>query len=109
MSALENETTGDPSTFEHFGQTWKIPTRKNLSHIKYLRDQMQTGYGTIDLLIAEAFLSPAVSPANQQDPDQFAALMEIDPDESELDEFTTALSKAMGLGSSGNSKPSSAS
>lgn len=99
MSALENELTSDTTTFEHFGREWTVPTKRHLSHIKKMRDEMQSGIGTIDLMIAETFLSP----------DDFDALLEIDPDEKGLDEFTDHISKALGLKSSGNSTPSSAS
>lgn len=99
MSALENETRYETTTFEHFDRTWTVPTRKHLSHIVKMRDEIKAGVGDYDLLIAETFLSA----------DEFAALLEIDPDDRQLDEFTTALSKAMGVGNSGNSSPSSAS
>ena len=99
MSALENEVTADTTTFEAFGREWTVPTKRHLSHIKKMRDAMTAGYGTMDLLIAETFLSPA----------EFDALLDIDPDEDQLDEFTTQISECLGLGSSGNSSPSSAS
>ena len=98
-SALENETTSDTTTFEHFGREWTVPTRKHLSHIKKMRDEMRSGYGTVDLLIAETFLSD----------EQFADLLDIDPTEADLDAFTAKISAALGLGSSGNSRPSSSS
>lgn len=99
MSALENETLHESTTFEAFGREWTVPTRRHLSHIKKMRDEMRGGVGTVDLMIAETFLSPA----------DFDALLEIDPTEDELDAFTTEISKALGVGDSGNSKPSSAS
>lgn len=99
MSALENETTADTTTFEAFGREWTVPTKRHLSHIKAMRDAMRVGYGGIDLMIAETFLSG----------DDFDALLDIDPDEDALDEFTTKISECLGLKSSGNSSPSSAS
>ncbi len=93
MSALENEVTADTTTFEFFDREWTVPTKRHLSHIKKMRDEMKSGVGTIDLLIAETFLSP----------EQFDALLEIDPDEDALDEFTTKISEGLGLGDSGNS------
>lgn len=92
MSALETETTSDTVTFDHFGRTWTLPTKRHLSHIKRMRDEVRTGYGSIDLLIAETFLSA----------EQFDALLEIDPDEDELDKFTDLIADALGLKNSGN-------
>jgi len=46
-----------------------------------------------DAAIVETFLSG----------EQIAALAEIDPDDQELDGFTSAITKAMGYGESGNS------
>ena len=96
-SPLENETTGDTTTFEHFGRTWTVPTKRHLSHLRQMRDEMRRGPGSVDLMIAEVMLSP----------EQFLDLLDIDPDEDQLDEFTTRISEAMGL--SGNSSPSSTS
>lgn len=107
--SLETETLQDHATFEHFGKEWKVPTKKHLSHIRFMRESARIGFGGMDLMIAEAFLSPAISKQNQQKPNQFAALLDIDPDEVELDRFTEKLSKALGIGGSGNSAPSSAS
>lgn len=99
MSALENETLHETTTFDHFGRSWTVPTRRHLSHIKRMRDELKAGVGSVDLLLAETFLSDA----------EFDALLEIDPDEVELDKFTDHIAKALGLGGSGNSSPSSAS
>lgn len=93
MSALENETAGDTTTFEYFDREWTVPTKRHLSHIKQMTDGMRAGYGTIDLLIAEVFLSE----------DDFAALMTINPDEAQLADFTTQIADRLGLKSSGNS------
>ena len=99
MSALENETKHETTTFEFFDREWTIPTKRHLSHIKKMSDEVRQGYMSADLMIAETFLSA----------DQFAALLEVDPDEAQLDEFTQRISDVMGLGNSGNSSPSSAS
>lgn len=99
MSALENETLHETTTFEHFGRSWTVPTRRHLSHIKRMRDELKSGVGSVDLMLAETFLSA----------DEFNALLEIDPDEVQLDEFTDQIAKALGTGGSGNSSPSSAS
>ena len=98
-SPLKNEATGDTTTFDFFGRSWTVPTKRHLSHIVKMRDDMRSGVGGVDLMIAETFLSP----------DDFAALLDIDPDEDELDAFTMCISEAMGLGNSGNSSPSSTS
>ncbi len=99
MSALETETLKDTTTFEHFGRTWTVPVKRHLSHLKRMRDEMKSGVGSMDLMLAEVFLSPA----------DFDALMEIDPDEDALDGFTDEIAKALGLGGSGNASPSSTS
>lgn len=99
MSALENEVTADTTTFEFFEREWTVPTKRHLSHIRKMRDAMRIGYGGVDLMIAETFLSPA----------DFDALLDIDPDEDALGEFTTKIAEGLGLKSSGNSSPSSAS
>ena len=99
MSALENETKHESASFEFFDREWTVPTKRHLSHIVKMRDELKSGVGSVDLLIAETFLSA----------DQFATLLEVDPDEAQLDEFTQRISDVMGLGNSGNSSPSSAS
>ena len=93
MSALENETLSETTTFEHFGREWSVPTKRHLSHLRKMRDAMNSGYGTVDLMIAETFLSD----------EDFGALCDIDPDEAQLDEFTQKISDSLGLGDSGNS------
>lgn len=94
MSALENETLHETTTFEHFGRSWTIPVKRHLSHVVRMRDEMRAGVGTMDLLIAETFL-PA---------EEFRALVEdIDPDDEAFDAFTTHIAEVMGLGNSGNS------
>lgn len=109
-SPLETETTGNgTTTFDHFGQSWTVPTQRHAAHKHFMEKRMRSGIGDLDLMIAEAFLSPAVSKHNIQDRDQFATFLEIDPDDDATDKFTDAIAKALGLGNSGNSSPSSAS
>lgn len=104
MSHLENEVTSDFATFEHFDREWSVPNKRHLSHLRWMKAEMAGGVGTIDLMVAEAFLSPAVSGRNQQDPDQFDALVSLDPDEGDLRDFCGKLSQALGTGeTSGNS------
>ena len=99
MSALENEVTADTTAFDMFDREWTVPTTRHLSHIRKMRDGLRETFGSVDLLIAETFLSA----------EQFDALVDIDPTEAQLDEFTTKISECLGLKSSGNSSPSSAS
>lgn len=93
MSALETETNHETTTFEFFDRTWTVPTKRHLSHVVKMRDEMKAGVGTIDLMIAETFLSP----------EEFGELLKIDPDVDGLDAFTSRISEVMGLGNSGNS------
>lgn len=99
MSALETETLHDTTSFDHFGRSWTVPTKRHLSHIRKMRDELRSGIGDLDLMIVETFLSA----------EDFDALCKIDPDEDALGEFRDAMSTAMGLGDSGNSQPSSSS
>lgn len=95
MSAVENETTAETTTFEHFGRKWTIPARRHLSHMRRLRDESRrTGF--VDLLLAETFL----------DAEQFDALCEIDPDDQALSDFGDKIGKLLGFGGSGNSSSS---
>lgn len=90
---LEAEATGeDVATFDFFDRTWHVPTRRRLSHVKKMRDELQSGFGEWNLLIAETFL-PA---------DEFAALVEIDPTVDELKDFAEKISAAL-TGAGGNS------
>lgn len=98
-TGLESETQHDTTTFDCFGRSWTIPTKRHLSHIKAMRDEVRRGVNNYDLLAAEVML----------DEKQFLELCDIDPDEDQLAEFATALAKAMGVQSSGNSGPSSTS
>lgn len=99
MSALENETLHETTTIKDFDREWTVPTKRHLSHLVKMRDAVKLGVGGLDLMIAETFLDAA----------QFADLLELDPDEDQLDKFTQLISDALGLGSTGNSSPSSAS
>lgn len=103
MSALANETQGKSVTFEAIGRSWTVPTKRNAAHFQWMQRELRLGVVANDLMVAEAFLSPAVSKANQQKPDQFADLMVLEPDEDGLDELATAVAKALGLGEAGNS------
>lgn len=93
MSALENEVTDTQPTFEHFGRKWTLP-----SEIRYSHQRTMVRIGG-NLGIVEALLTE----------DQKTELEKIDPTQSQLDEFTTAMAEAMGFGASGNSEPSSTS
>jgi hypothetical protein len=95
--SIETETAGDTTTFDHFGRSWTIPVRRHHSHVKQVKAILRSeGYLDADD-IAEIYLSP----------EEYDDLVEMDVSEAELSEFATALSKALGLGSSGNSAPSS--
>jgi hypothetical protein len=96
-SPLESETTHETTTFDHFGRSWSVPTQRHLSHLKGLQHGFRQPAADPDVVVAEVMLGA----------EQFEALFDIDPSESELSEFVTAIAKAMGLGSSGNSGPSS--
>lgn len=92
-SHLETETTQVATTFEHFGREWTVPTRRHLSHIKKMRDELRAGVMDYNLLVAETFLSA----------DDFDALLKVDPDEKSFDEFVGLVAKKLGLGDKGNS------
>lgn len=99
MSALENETLHATTTFKHFDREWTVPTKRHLSHIRKMRDALRLPYTDVNLVVAETFLPS----------EEFDALLEIDPDEDAFNEFVGEISKALGVGDKGNSKPSSAS
>jgi hypothetical protein len=88
-SSMQNDT----ATFDHFGTTWTVPTRRRLSHLVQMRDKMNARYGDANIAVAEVFLGP----------EQFARLLEIDPDEPQLDAFVDQIGKTLKLGDSGNS------
>lgn len=97
--SLETETLYETTTFEHFDREWSVPTKRHLSHIKKMRDELRSGFADQNLLVAETMLSE----------EQFLALCDIDPDDDQLNDFVNAIAKAMGIGTSGNSRPSSTS
>lgn len=95
--SIETETAGDTTTFDHFDKTWTIPVRRHHRHVKQIKAILRSeGYLDADD-IASIYLSP----------EQYDDLVALDVDEAKLTEFSTALSKALGLGDSGNSAPSS--
>jgi len=98
MSALENETNGETTTFEHFGRTWTVPTQRHLRHLKALTDETRRMGGLTQVFIVQTFLSE----------EEFADLLELDPGETRFEEFADKVAATVGVGSSGNSKPSSA-
>lgn len=98
-TSLEAETRFETTTFDHFDRAWTVPTKRHLSHITKMRDEIRAGAYDYNVLVAETMLSP----------EQFGELLKLDPDEGQLDDFVGEIAKAMGLGSSGNSQPSSAS
>ena len=93
MSALENETLHDTTTFEFFDREWTIPAKRHLTHIRKMRDELRAGVMDYNLLVAETFLSA----------DDLDALFVIDPDEDAFNSYVEAMAKALGLGSKGNS------
>lgn len=97
--SLETETQHDTTTFEHFDREWTVPTRRHLSHIRKMRDELRVGYSDYNLLVAETML----------DETQFLELCDIDPDDKQLNEFVDAIAAAMGVKNQGNSGPSSTS
>ncbi len=99
QTGLEAETRTETTTFRHFDRDWTVPTRRHLSHLVKMRNELRSGYSDYNVLVSETML-PA---------DQFAALLDIDPDERALNDFVAGIVKAMGLGDSGNSEPSSTS
>lgn len=83
----EVEATRDDQSFDFFGRSWTIPAQVRLSHMRALRrDPSNVG-------IVDAFLGA----------DDLAALDEIDPNETELDQFTDEIGKRLGFVVSGNS------
>jgi hypothetical protein len=97
MSDLETETTSDTTTINHFDHEWTLPAKRHLSHIRAMKAELREGFALGADFLAELFLGA----------DQFAALLEIDPDEDAMTEFGTKVAAALGMGDSGNSEPSS--
>lgn len=99
MSDLETETTSETATFDHFGQSWTVPAKKHHRHIREAK-AIQRSEGFLDADdIARIYLEG----------DGYQRLCDLDVPSAELTEFANAIAKAMGLGDSGNSEPSSAS
>lgn len=98
MSDLDTETNSadGTTTFEHFDKTWTVPTKRHLSHIRAIKAEIRLGLMPGNDFLAELFLGA----------EQFATLLEIDPDEDQMVEFGNKVSAAVGTGSSGNSEPS---
>lgn len=88
----EAEATRETVAFEHFGRTWHAPAKQRFSHVVAFREAFNY-YGNLDVAMCHAYLSD----------DEFKALLDIDPETSELDGFTDALAAAMGLKDAGNS------
>lgn len=99
MPDLETETTSDTTTFEQFGQTWTVPTRKQHSHIRAVKRILREEGGLDADDIAEVYLPP----------EEYAALCKLDVDEKALSKFANEIGKALGVGDSGNSEASSTS
>lgn len=98
-SPLESEATSDINTFEHFGREWSVPNKRHHRHIRQHKE-IARREGTVDADdLAAIYL----------DADQYAALCELDPTEADLYEFAGKIATALGMGSQGNSTPSSAS
>ena len=88
----EAEATRETVTFKHFDREWSVPSRQRFTHMRSMHAFTMQGMHP-DAAIVETFLSG----------EQIAALAEIDPDDQELDGFTSAITRAMGYGESGNS------
>lgn len=98
-TGLETETQHETTTFDHFDRTWTVPTRRHLSHIVKMRNEMRAGYSDYNLLVTETLLGEK----------QFLELCDVDPDEKALGQFVDAIASAMGVKNQGNSEPSSTS
>lgn len=93
QSHLETETNHDTTTFRHFDREWTVPVRRHLSHLVQLRNGLSIFGANYNVVIAETFLGPQ----------QFAELLELDPDEEALDGFTDVIARTLGLEVAGNS------
>lgn len=89
---LKNETTRETVEFKHFGKTWTVPAKQRLSHMEKFRVVLAQCQNP-DLAMVHAYLPP------EQATD---LIFEVDPDSDELDEFTTAMAKALGYDNAGN-------
>lgn len=93
MSALENEVTGDSTTFDHFGRSWTVPTRRHLRHLRRLQAGMNSNLASYAGLVAEVFLSE----------EDYDALCVLDPTEDDLKEFSNKIADSLGIRTLGNS------
>lgn len=79
--AQAEATDAETVEFEHFDRKWHTPAKVRFAHqVSLRRDPSNTG-------IALTFLSK----------EEVGALVEVNPDEDELDAFTDAMLQAMGL------------
>lgn len=94
-SPLERETSSesDTTSFDYFGRSWTVPTKRHTRHLLRMRDEARLGYSTWPLIVCETFLEPKA----------FDALIALDPDEHELDAFADKIGEALGLKDAGNS------
>jgi hypothetical protein len=94
-SDLETEATSpyDTTTFEHFGRTWTVPTKRHHKHLVQVK-QIARREGSVDADdIALVYLSD----------EEYDTLLELDVTYDELGGFANAIAKAMGVGDAGNS------
>lgn len=97
--SVKSETLSDRATFEALGREWSVPNKRHLSHIVKLEERHEQGRPLTATFIIRTFL----------DADQWEALLDLDPDEAQLEEFASKVAEALGMGDSGNSEPSSTS
>lgn len=90
---LEAETRFETTTFEYFGRTWTIPTKRHLTHLVRMRDEARRGWADANMIVAETMLGEK----------QFAELLELNPTEPDFDAFSEQIAKTLGVGSQGNS------
>lgn len=99
MSDVDTETTSDEVTFEKFGRSWSVPTKRHHAHIRRTKAILRAE-GSLDADdVAEIYLSP----------DQYDALVDLNVDGESLSAFADEIAKALGVGDAGNSQPSPAS
>jgi hypothetical protein len=93
-SPAQHEATDTPTTIEHFGRTWVLPSSVRFQdHQRLNANAAKQLVRDYDIVLAETFLSPA----------DFEALGEMNPTLDELDEFGNKISRALGFQGSGNS------
>lgn len=98
-SPLDAEVTTDVNHFDHFGRSWSVPNKRHQSHIRKHKD-IARREGQVDADDIAAIYLPT---------DEYEALCALDPTEAELYEFAGKIAAALGMGSQGNSQPSSTS